>query len=452
MTAPALSRLLRQFETTQWQSPAALEVLQRERLAQIAAHCEKHSAHFARRLAQAGMTSADLAAPQGLQKLSLLTRRDIQTATDLYCDSVPQTDMPVFETRTSGSTGEPVVTRRTAIGQLDWLATTMREHLWHNRDFTARVCVIRAGTPKPIRADNWGAPVQLLFESGPSLGLPINLDVTAHMQLIAAFRPQFLIIYPNSLAALARSSRDHGVRFPDLTQILTMGETLSPETRALAEETFGAQIADMYSSQELGTIALQCPQSQLYHVMAENLIVEVLNADGAPCRDGETGRLVITDLRNTATPLIRYDIGDYGEAGPLCPCGRGLPTLKRILGRERNLILMPDGTRHWPLVGFHKFRDIAPVTQYQFIQHTREEIELRLVTERPLTGENEERLRKLVQKALGHPFALRFVYFEDRIPPPPSGKFEEFVCLAGQQRTGLRYRAGFGQMPQKRRH
>src|ERR1700743_617902 len=161
--------------------------------------------------------------------------------------------------------------------------------------------------------------------------------------------------------------------------------------------------------------------------MAESLIVEVLNTDGARCREGETGRLGITDLRNTARPLIRYDIGDYGEVGPPCPCGRGLPTLTRILGRERNLILMPDGTRHWPLVGFHKFRKIAPIAQYQFIQHTREDIELRLVTERPLTGQDEDGLRMLVQKALGHPFALRFVYFEERIPTPESGKFEEFV-------------------------
>jgi phenylacetate-CoA ligase len=106
--------------------------------------------------------------------------------------------------------------------------------------------------------------------------------------------------------------------------------------------------------------------------------------------------------------------------------------LRRILGRERNLILMPDGTRHWPLVGFHKFRDIAPVIQYQFIQHTRESIELRLVTERPLDSAEEERLRRLVQKALGHPFAVAFVYFDGKIPPAKSGKFEEFVCLVTQ--------------------
>lgn len=430
MNRETLSRLMRQLEKTQWQPRAELEALQRARLAEVAAWCEQHSPHFARRLARACMTASDLAAPGGLQKLPLLTRRDLQTAGDLYCETVPQDHLPFFETRTSGSTGEPVVVRRTAISQLDWLATTLREHLWHNRNFAARACVIRAGIEKPSVAKDWGPPVNLLFDSGPLLGLPITLDVAAQMRAIADFNPQFLIIYPSNLAALARCCRDNGVELPGLKQILAIGETLSPQTRALAEEIFGVTIADTYSSQELGTIAPLCPQAPLYHAMAENLIVEVLNSDGDACREGETGRLVITDLRNLATPLIRYDIGDYGEVGPPCPCGRGLPTLSRILGRERNLILMPDGTRHWPLVGFHHFRDIAPVTQYQFIQHTRETIEVRLVTERGLTHDDEDRLRTAIQTALGHPFELQFVYFTDRIPPASSGKFEEFVCRA----------------------
>jgi phenylacetate-CoA ligase len=107
-----------------------------------------------------------------------------------------------------------------------------------------------------------------------------------------------------------------------------------------------------------------------------------------------------------------------------------MPTLKRIVGRERNLILMPDGAKHYPLVGFAQFRDIAPIIQYQFIQHFLEQIEGRLVVERALTSDEENNLRKHVQKSLGYPFELRFTYFPDRIPRSPSGKFEEFICRA----------------------
>ena len=160
----------------------------------------------------------------------------------------------------------------------------------------------------------------------------------------------------------------------------------------------------------------------------ETLIVEILDADDAPCREGQVGRVVVSDLHNFATPLIRYDIGDYAAPGPICSCGRGLPTLKRIYGRERNLILMPDGTRHWPLVGFDRFREIAPVIQYQLIQDGREAIELRLVTSRALSAVEERDLTAHIQASLGFAFALRFTYFDREIPAGPTGKFDEFVC------------------------
>jgi phenylacetate-CoA ligase len=209
-----------------------------------------------------------------------------------------------------------------------------------------------------------------------------------------------------------------------------MGETLSADTREAAAKAFGAQVADMYSSQELGNIALQCPESDVYHVMAENLIVEVLKDDGSACQDGEVGRVVVTDLRNFATPLFRYEIGDYAEVGASCSCGRGLPTLRRVLGRERNLILMPDGNRHWPLVGFQRFRSIAPIVQYQFVQESRTSIKMRLVVERALSAEEEDALRALVQRMLEYPFDLRIIYFDERIPAGAGGKFEEFICNA----------------------
>lgn len=189
-------------------------------------------------------------------------------------------------------------------------------------------------------------------------------------------------------------------------------------------------VADLYSSQEVGNIALQCPEGEGYHVMAESVLVEVLDDQGAPCSDGQVGRVVISDLHNFATPLIRYDIGDMAEPGGRCACGRGLPTLRRILGRERNLLLLPDGSRHWPLVGFARFREVAPIQQYQMVQHSRSAVEVRLVCERPLTQDEETRLGDVIRGALGYPFDLDFIYFAGELPRSPGGKFEEFVCKA----------------------
>ncbi len=421
--AAALAALLRQLQATERLAPDALAALQGRRLDLLTAHLAAHSKHFGARLREAGLHREELLAPGGLQRLPLLSRRSLQSAPDVFCETLPDGHGPTYETTTSGSTGEPVVVRRTALNSMDWMAATMRDHLWQRHDFRQPLCAIRASFTELSANRDWGPPVTWLFKTGPSLGIPITTDLERQIQLIREFQPHFLLIYPNNLAALM----NRGIDLPSVRQVVTIAETLSPELRDEAVKRFGA-IADTYSSQELGTIAIQCPDTPLYHVMAENLIVEVLNDDGSACVDGETGRVVVTDLRNFATPLVRYEVGDLAQVGPACPCGRGLPTLRRIVGRERNLILMPDGTRHWPLVGYSYFREIAPVIQYQFIQDGRETVEVRLVTERPLTTQEERALEARVQKTLGFAFAVRFTYYQDRIPPAANGKFEEFIC------------------------
>jgi phenylacetate-CoA ligase len=219
-----------------------------------------------------------------------------------------------------------------------------------------------------------------------------------------------------------------GVSLPELKRYRTVSETVPEGLRERVEDR-GAALYDCYSSEEMGYIALQCPESDLYHVMAESLIVEVVDDEGRPCRDGEAGRVLVTDIHNHATPMIRYEIADHAEVGPPCPCGRGLPTLRRILGRERNMIVKPDGTRHWPLTGYKVFREIAPVIQYQFRQHAPDRIEVRLVVERPLTEAEEGALKDAIQTKLRYPFTLDFVYFEGRLPVGSNGKFEEFLRL-----------------------
>lgn len=426
-----LAAMLGQLEATQWMAPGAIETMQYRQLGVLADHGQRFSPQFRRRLEAAGLKPSDLVSPEGLRRLPILRRRELQSARDLYCEVVPQGHTPVFETRTSGSTGEPVVVRRTAVSSLDWLAMTLREYLWHRRDFRKPVCSIRPTFTELTHGKDWGPPASLLFETGPSLGIPITADIDQQIRWIDEFRPDLLSVYPSNLAALVRGCVARGVSLPGLRHVYCIGETLPPALRAEAAQVLGVRVTDCYSSQEVGSMAFECPDSALYHVMAEAVIVEVLDADGAPCGEGRTGRVTVTDLHNFATPLIRYDIGDYAEVGPACPCGRGLPTLRRIHGRERNLILMPDGSRHWPLVGFNRFREIAPVIQYQLIQDGRETIELRLVADRTLTAGEEAELAAHIQASLGFPFALRFVYFEGEIPAGAGGKFEEFVCRVG---------------------
>jgi phenylacetate-CoA ligase len=186
-------------------------------------------------------------------------------------------------------------------------------------------------------------------------------------------------------------------------------------------------MTDIYSAQEVGIIAVQCPEHPTYHVQSESVLVEILDADGAPCRPGETGRIVVTDLMNFASPLIRYEIGDYAEVGEACPCGRGLPVLNRILGRSRNMLRLPSGDRLWPRYHVSRLTPIAPIRQVQLVQVSLQEIHVNLVVARPVTADEENALSESIGASLGHRFRLVFNYL-DEIPRSPNGKFEDFRC------------------------
>ena len=427
-----LVALLNQFEQTERLPVAALQARQFRQLVTVAKHAARHSTFFRDRLATAGLTASELADPEGLQRLPVLTRRDIQGAGEqLFCARLPAGHGPTGTTSTSGSSGEPVVVQRTSINQLMWRAITIREHLWHQRDFTGRLAIIRAnveqGAPKNRR--NWGPPVSEIFPSGTSHLLSINTDIAAQAQWLQQINPHYLLTYPTNLAALLDEMSENTLSLPALRQIRTIGETLTTAIRERVAQQLGIDVVDAYSSQEVGGIALQCPHSGLYHIMSESLRVEVLDEQGNACAPGETGRVVITDLLNFATPLIRYDIGDYAQAGPLgCPCGRTLPTLNHIVGRQRNMLRHPNGNRYWPLVGFDRYRDIAPIRQYQLIQKTLTRVEVRLVCDAPLTPVQEQQLGKVIVESLGYAFELNFNYFERALPRSAGGKFEEFVC------------------------
>lgn len=426
----SLVALVAQLEKTQFWSAEEIEAAQRKQLTKIARHYETHSTWFRERLAHHGLTVETLGQPGGLQKLPLLYRREAQDHFAVqHVTALPPGHVPTNRANTSGSTGEPVIVWKTAVNRLIWLAMQVRYYLWNEPDFEGRYCAIRANQVSFGEAENWGDPMASLFDTGPLMMVSIETDIAKQIEVLRDFKSNSLLIYPSNLAWILDALDSVGTSLPDLRRVHSLGETLSPELIARAAADHGLTIRDNYSTDEVGYVALQCPDGDGYHVMAESLIVEVLRDDGSPCSPGEVGRVVITDLHNHATPLFRYVIGDMAEAGHPCSCGRGLPTLGRIQGRTRNMIVKPDGTRHWPLVGNKGFRAIAPVTQFQFIQTSLEKIEVKLATERPLTEAEEAALTKHIHDKLGYPFALAFSYYPDGIPLGPNGKFEEFKSL-----------------------
>ena len=423
-----LETLLARLLETEKLAPEKLADLQGGQLAILARHHATHSPHFKARLKAAGLAPAQLNSVAALAKLKPISRKNVQDAgAAFFASAIPQSHMPLGSIKTSGSTGEPVSLKKTAINRLFWAAFTIRDHQWNKRDYRGALSAIRANLDKYVLTKDWGSPVSTLFPSGPGQGIPITTPIHEQAKLLEGFNPHVLLVYPGNLDALCAHWEKHGLPPTRLAHLKTIGETVSDALRARARNITGRTIEDNYSSQEAGPIAIQCPHSDLYHIMAEALIVEVLDESDNACPKGKPGRVVITDLHNMASPVIRYDIGDFAETGDNCTCGRHLPTLRRILGRRRNLLTLPDGGQHWPITGFHHFSEVVDVLQYQMIQHSLGEVELRVVTAAPLTLSQEDGLRQIARKALGHPFTIRITGSRERLELGGNGKFEEFI-------------------------
>ena len=426
-----LLSVLFQLEQSQWWPADKLRARQFGQIERLCQFARRNIPFLAARLDAAGIAADTPLGDENWSRLPVLTRDELQQAgAKLQCSETPKGHGRTAQSTTTGSTGKPVSVRRTELTNFYWTAFTLRDHMWRRRDLSATFATIRydrsarAAYPQGILSDNWGSPGGL-FRTGQAAKLTITTPVADQAEWLARQNATYLSTNPSNLGELLRHTEESGMRFPTLKEVQTLSEVLDPALREECRRLWNVEIADMYTTQETGYIALQCPETENYHIQGETALVEILDGDGRPCRAGEIGRVVVTPLHNFATALLRYDIGDYAEVGAECPCGRGLPVLTRIMGRARAMLTLPDGGRSWPLMGGSRFAEIAPVRQYQFVQKSRERIEARLVVERPLQRREEEKLRERMFSRLGHPFEIEFSYVE-RIARKAGEKYEEF--------------------------
>ncbi len=423
--------LLYQLEASQWWPPEVLRAQQFRQLTALLNHAARTVPYYAERLRQAGIEPGAPLTEAAWARIPLLTRDDIQDAGEaLYTKALPAGHGRSRKLVTSGSTGKPVTVLKTAMESLYWHCFTLRDHIWHGRDLTKKLAAIRsvdpdaAKYPKGLRRRSWGSATAKIFANGPAVMLNVETSIENQALWLKRENPEYLLTLPTNLLHLAEYCLREAIELPNLRDVGTLGGVLQPEVRDRCRQAWGVPVIDLYSAQEVGYIALQCPEEEHYHLQAESALVEVLDAQGRPCQPGAWGRVVVTPLHNFAMPLIRYDIGDYAEVGEACPCGRGLPVLKRILGRIRNMLTLPSGERISP--GFvNDWFEGFPVNQFQIVQRAVDRLEVKIVPGRPFTDSDENRVRQSMRERIGHPFQIIFTY-HDEIPRGPGGKYEDF--------------------------
>ena len=414
----ALAALHARLERTQWFTTERIEELQHRQLAATARWFAARSPAFAARLRGAGLTAADVGDRAGFAALPVLERQELQDLGERMFVEPPPRHRPTHDTSSSGSTGRRVTVRKTAVTSSFFNALTVRDYLSRPIDLEWRLAVVRACDADD--RSSWGSPLSPLYETGPMRLIPVDEPSDVIAGKVREFRPELVLSYATMAGELLAAGALDGVRC-----VQTISESL-PDGLTEALSAAGIETWDLYSCQEAGLLAVECPdRRRTYHVAAENLIVEVLDEHDAPVRPGVVGRVVITDLHNLATPLVRYAIGDLAVAGNgPCPCGRGLPTIARVLGRERNLLVNRVGERRWPVYRKVELRSHG-VQQMQLVQREPGVVVVRVVAPGELAASARAAIIEELQRNVGDDVDY-IVEPVDVIARSASGKFEEF--------------------------
>ena len=421
-----------QLEQSQWWAPEEMERHQLDQLSLLLAHAYKYVPFHRSRLQDLAAQNFVLRSREDLAKIPIISRREIQDNFEqLVARGMPEDHLPLGSGQTSGSTGRPVKYVTTRITKIFARALVLRGHLWQDRDLTVSAARILLSSSSGTQDDRDSGedkekPWITAFPSGMLANFDSSGTVDEQLRWLKKRQPEWLITYPSNLAALAERAREKEINLPALKYLSTLGEVVTPRLRALCREVWGLRIADNYSCKEVNTIAMQCPDHDHYHVQSERQLVEVLDAQGRPCKPGEIGRVVVTDLHNYAMPFLRYELGDYAELGEPCPCGRTLPVLKQILGRTRNMLVLPSGEKLWPSFIISEWAALGPISQLQAIQNSLTDIEVRVVLNGTMEPPAEANLLETIGRDLGGKFNINLTYVDD-IPRSSNGKFEDFV-------------------------
>jgi phenylacetate-CoA ligase len=407
--------VLRFMEKSQWWSLPELEQFQRKRLQTLLKHAYQNTSYYHRLFNQLGLKPKDIRNGDDLQRVPILTKEIIRN----NLDDLVVKDQKVIPDATGGSTGEPMrlfVDRRS----IAWnMAAAYREWRWAGYEVGDKIgwfCLAPQYVPLQTRIFNLTHRRIVLDASSMA-----ERHLGEYAQMLRQFRPKVIQGYASALYLMARYMDHAGIDDIKPRVVLTSSEMLFDYQRETLERVFGCEVFDYYSGRDTTLQAGECHEHSGYHLAIENAVIEFIK-DGEHASSGEFGKIILTDLSNYAMPFIRYEIGDLGvPSDETCSCGRGLPLMKKVLGRISDIITTKGGNYIHGEFFTHLFYDTRGIEQFQFIQKTKDCSILKIVRgENYLQRELDTIIEKIYERCEDMKIEVEFV---ESIPLTRSGKY-----------------------------
>ncbi len=383
---------------------------------------------YRHRFNQAGVHPDDIRVVEDVAKLPVLTKDEIR----LYRQGMISRGYTVerlLKAKTGGSTGKA-------------LELYMTEECSELRNACARRHDQWTGWKpgEPVGAV-WGNPVVTgsfkdrlkSYLLGPYIFLDTMRITDETVQIFARewerVRPSLLYGHAHSIFLLAEYIRRLDIDDIKPRGILSTSMTLMPHERTVIEQVFGVKVTDRYGCEEVSLVASECEYHTGMHMNIEHLFIEFIKDDGSPALPGEMGTIVVTDLMNHAMPFIRYRVEDMGvPSDDVCPCGRGLPLMEKVLGRTADFLVNSDGSRVAGISLIERVLTNNPgIYQMQVIQNAIDRFDVMLV--RSPGCDDVQALNQFERDFQDiFPSARVVSHFVDRIMPEASGKYRFTIC------------------------
>ena len=341
-------------EKLETQSRADWDALKLELLKKHLHHAYANSPFYRQHFDAAGVHPDDVKSLADIRRFPFIEKkvlRERQEAVPPFGDlvAVPERDI-VYISASSGSTGVPTASPFTAQDFDDWMDYEARQ-FWssglrpddrycHSLNFSLFV-----GGPCVLGAQKLGA-------------LSIHAGTVPSERLLAIakqFQATAIWTTPSYAWYLGETAIKEGIdpkKDLAIRRIFVAGEPGGsiPETRQRIEALWGAKVYDYYGLSDIfGACAGMCEEQHGLHWAEDHILVEVLDPEtGEPVGDGERGELVLTTLKKTARPMIRFRTGDIVSfTDEPCTCGR---TSQRMLGTHGRLddMLIIKGVNIFP--------------------------------------------------------------------------------------------------------
>ncbi|VVB53037.1 Uncharacterised protein [uncultured archaeon] len=412
------------------QTPEEIQKFQQEQLKKILQHAAEKVPYYSKILTKSEVYADGKINLKNFQKIPPLNKEIIRTQkTNLH--STDKDARQWYKNSSGGSTGEPVELIQDRNYKAWSFAGKMYFNLLAGKDVGEREVriwgserdIISGSQTKRARFENWLYNRTILnsFKMTPQ-------KMVNYAEIINSEKPLLIESYVQPMYQFAIFLQENNLQIRSPKGIITSAGTLTPSMKQEIKKTFKCSVHNKYGSREVGDMACSCEKDEGLHLNPATHVIEILDDKMQPVKSGEIGSVYVTTLQNYSMPLIRYKIGDLAVSArkTICSCGRNLPLIQHVEGREMSVFKKKDGTII-PAEFFIHFIGVVHnkgfIEKFQVIQEDYEAITIKAVIKNKKEFEkNKDAIEKSIRKTMGEKCEIKWEQVNE-IPPLKSGKY-----------------------------